>query len=87
MTTGQYAGFSKLELLSSLNGVTERWSATNAKGERGELFFGGPELIAAANDLPQGGIWGVVLSGIEEGKGWALIPGEIVISLDQLKQI
>jgi hypothetical protein len=85
MTTGQYAGFSKLELLSSSNTGIERWSATNTKGEHGELFVGGAELIAAANDLPQGGIWGVVLSGIEEGKGWALIPGEIVVSLDQLK--
>ena len=84
MTTGHYAGFSKLKLLSSSGNGVERWSATNAKGEHGELFFGGPDLIAAANDLPQGGVWGVVLSGIEEGRGWALIPGEITVSLEQL---
>jgi hypothetical protein len=69
MTTGHYAGFSKLELLSSSDVGIECWSAANAKGEHGELFFGGLDLLAAVNSLPQGGIWAVILSGIEERAG------------------
>jgi len=85
MQRGPFAGFYPVSQLPSLPGEPERWAGRHSDGKLGEILLGDSALIDKASVLPQGGPWGVVLTGEDQDGAWVVLPGELVCSLTQLR--
>ena len=85
MQRGPFAGFYLVSALPSPAGGAERWAARHSDGRQAEVLFGDESLVQAASKLPQGGPWGVILTGKDEAGFWVLIPGDLLCSLTQLR--
>ena len=75
MERGPFAGFYLVSELPAASEGVHRWAVRHADGRLGEVLFGSEELLETASKMPQGGPWGIVLTGSDDAGGWVLLPG------------
>lgn len=85
MERGPFAGFYLVSELPSSGEGVQRWAVRHSDGRLGEVLFASGAVLETASKMPQGGPWGVVLTGEDDQGGWILLPGELTCSLTQLR--